>query len=406
MRHIESSRQIPNNPDSALIALLQELIRIPSWVSPEKRLKTIHNENQLIDFLENWLKLNTNLDIDRQQLAGGRFNLIATKGKPDLIFLAHTDTVEPSANPPYDQFAAEIHGRKIWGLGSTDMKSGIATMAQALSLSPDAQNLWMFFYADEEKDFLGMKALVERYGDLRPKFIVSSDGSDFKLGHGCRGLIEIRARIRGVTGHAAKGNGISAIDQVYRCLEKTKGYVRKYKHPVMGNTSINLAFILGGQEKTRQQTYDKNGFLKKVGQEGNVIPDIAEFVVDVRPSSPDLTVGKLIDQLRNTAEAGGCKFELVNLRHNLGAWFTEIENAQTAAQIVKEITGHEAEIDKPGESGYLDLQMLWEATGRPPAFMLGGGKGNTAHTPHEHIEIEDLIKERDFFKKVVDVYAK
>ncbi len=46
--------------------------------------------------------------------------------------------------------------------------------------------------------------------------------------------------------------------------------------------------------------------------------------------------------------------------------------------------------------------MLWSRTARPRAFMFGGGVGDTAHTPQEHISIDALIKSRDFFKAVLD----
>lgn len=54
---------------------------------------------------------------------------------------------------------------------------------------------------------IGMKAVVEEYGYVRPKLIVSSDSSDLQIGRGCRGLIEIRAQFLGKTGHPTKQTG-------------------------------------------------------------------------------------------------------------------------------------------------------------------------------------------------------
>jgi acetylornithine deacetylase/succinyl-diaminopimelate desuccinylase-like protein len=162
-----------------------------------------------------------------------------------LVFLGNTDTVQPSENARYDQLGAGIHNGKIWGRGTTDMKSGIAAMLQALSLTPDAQNTWMFLYADEEYDFLGMKALVSEYSDIRPELMVSSDGSDLKLGHGCRGLIEFRARVTGETGHPARGTGNSAVWGSVEGLKELTEYLEKYKHPIMGEPLlIWLTFLV------------------------------------------------------------------------------------------------------------------------------------------------------------------
>jgi succinyl-diaminopimelate desuccinylase len=401
---IERLDEITNKEDQDLVKLLQDLIRIPSWVD-KTRGETKHNENEVVEYLESWLKKNTGLSVTRQKLQGERYNLIASKGKPDIVFLGHTDTVAPSEGSEYNQLAAEIHDGKIWGRGSTDMKSGIAATIQALSLSPDTENVWAMFYADEEYDFLGMKGLIHDYSDLKPKLLISSDGSDLEIGHGCRGLIEFRARVKGVAGHPAKGNGINAINGVFTGMTELRSYLDDYKHPVMGGTSLNLAYLFGGQQI--EKSFTKKGKLKKLGQEGNVIPNLAEFVVDIRPSSPDLNVENILKKLKDEIETTGCTFETVKVRHNLGAWYTDLSDIKEFADLAVEATKQkEIGINKPGESGYLDLQMLWEATGRPKSFMFGGGEGSTAHKADEHIKIENLIKERDFFKKVLEFKPK
>lgn len=397
---IERLDQITNPQDKELVALLQDLVRIPSWVDKTKG-GIKHNENGVVDYLECWLKTNTNFSVRRQKLDGDRYNLIASKGRPEVIFLGHTDTVAPSEGSKYNQFAAEIHDGKIWGRGSTDMKSGIAAMVQALSLSPNVDNIWAMFYADEEYDFLGMKGLVRDYSDLKPGLLVSSDGSNLEIGHGCRGLIDFRARVRGTSGHAAHGNGINAINGLFSGLTGLRNYLDRFNHPVMGGTSLNLAYFLGGQQK--EGSINQDDLLEMVAQEGNVIPDIAECVVDIRPASPDLTVENITSKLKADVESTGCTLEKLRIRHDLGAWYTDLsqikEYLDLAAEVLKQ---KEVKINGLDKSGYLDLQMLWAATGKPPAFMFGGGVGFTAHKPDEHIEIENLIKERDFFQKVLN----
>lgn len=399
---IERLEDIHSSTDRELVEFLQNLIRIPSWVSDEEHLKSMQNENGVVDLLEEWIKNHTNLDITRQSLDQGRFNLIATKGKPNLVFLAHTDTVAPSQNAQYDQLAAEIHDGKVWGRGATDMKSGIATVLQALSLTPEANNVWILLYADEEYDFLGMKALIRDYSDVRPRFIVSADGADLRIGHGCRGLMEARFRIKGQTGHAAKGNGLNAIDGAFMTLQGTRRYLNKFIHPIMGSTSMNVAYLFGGTELPGGTSYSSAGELVKVGQEGNVIPDLAEFIIDVRPSSADLNIGELTDEMRRLSAVAGYGLEVISVRHDLGAWYTDVSEIEPLVDIAREVLEREVEFEDPGRSGYLDLQMLWEATGRPPAMMFGGGVGATAHTSNEHISIENLIQERNFFKALLD----
>jgi succinyl-diaminopimelate desuccinylase len=390
--------------DQKLVKLTQDLIRIPSWIPDNEKERETQNENKLVDYLETWIKENTNLEIERQSLDQSRFNLIAKKGKPDLLFLAHTDTVAPSMDAPYDQLKAEINDQKIWGRGATDMKSGISTMLQALSLTPKSNNVWIMLYADEEYDFLGMKGLVKKYSKIKPKLMVSSDGSDLRIGHGCRGLIEIRARVKGKTGHAAKQNGLNAIDGTVKSLDSLKKTLQKYEHPQMGSTSINLAYVLGGSQ-LKNSISDQN-ILTEVGQQGNMIPDTCEFVIDIRPATPELTPEIIINNLTKNLTKHNYQFELINLRHDLGAWFTNTKDIKPAIELAKETNSDSKSVlDNPSEGGYIDLQMLWNKVGRPPALMFGGGKGSTAHGPDEHIKIQNLLKTRDFFVKIIKTYS-
>jgi hypothetical protein len=68
MTMIEKIEDIKNTNNRKLVQLLQDMVRIPSWVSEES--PSTQNENQMVDYLESWIKLNTNLEVTRQELAG------------------------------------------------------------------------------------------------------------------------------------------------------------------------------------------------------------------------------------------------------------------------------------------------------------------------------------------------
>jgi len=400
MSKIDNIDQIENAKDRDLIKLLQKLVRIPSWVPDDEAGKWTQNENRLVDFIEEWLLANTNLTVVRQKLDYGRFNLIASKGTPEIVFLAHLDTVAPPITSPYSPLGAEIHDGKVWGRGSSDMKCGIASLMQAAALSPEANNYAILFYADEEYDFLGMKALVRDYSDLKPRFLISADGSDLRLGVGCRGLIEIRARVYGQTAHAASGKGNNAILGVYQLMEGLSGYFESKSDAIMGKSSLNLAYLFGGKDMGNEGLVD--GKLAKVGQEGNVVSDVAEFVIDIRPSSPEISVESIIETLMETAQERGLRVEVVNVRHDLRAWFTARSEIAKYEKLVGSVCGlDEVRFTNPRKGGYLDIQMLWEAVGKPPAFVFGAGSGKTEHADNENVEINNVIVVRDFFVEVL-----
>lgn len=378
-----------------VVGLLVNLIKIPSFVTDE----TGVNENKLVDFVEDWIRKKTKLRVERQTLFGGRFNLIVKHGEPRTVFLGHTDTVFPSQDAPVNQLMGKIIKDEVWGRGATDMKSGLAALMSAAHLTSGSKNFWIIFYADEEYDFLGMKEFVNKFGKLRPKRIVSADGSDLAIGHGCRGLIEITCRVKGETGHPAKGTGKNAIWGSISALTSLKKYLADFHNPIMGGTSFNLAFIQGGAELAKSVGVSNR--LEKVGKAGNVVPDVCEFTIDIRPATPDLDADKVIRFLAKELKDLGLGLEIIERKHDLGAWYTDKREIEGFTKIAKEVVG-ECNFGDPRSTGYLDLQMLWQTTGKPPAFMFGGGIGATAHKPDERIKISDLIRTRDFFLKVME----
>lgn len=370
--------------------LLLDLIKIPSYISTSPK---VVNENKLVDYIFDWLKSHTDLEVEKQPLDGGRFNLVAKKGNPDTIFLGHTDTVAPSQDAPINQLKPEIIDGYIWGRGATDMKSGVAAMIAAIEAVPEANNFWLMLYADEEYDFLGMKELVKKYLKIRPKLLISADGSDLEIGHGCRGLIEFTARIIGETGHPAKGMGRNAVYGTAVALTELQNYLNDFSHPIMGQTSYNVAYMYGG---TKTDASIVSNRLRSVQDYGNMVPDICEVKIDIRPATPDLNAKKIISEFKRLINSKQLDFELVQITHDLGAWYTDQKGIKQYSELVKKIGGSEKFSD-PKSTGYLDLQMLWAKVGQPTSLMFGGGVGMTAHKPDERILIKDLEKTRDFF---------
>lgn len=383
---------------SVALKILKDLIAIPSYVGEGNPL----NENGVVDYIEKWVQANTDFKVERQSLEGNRYNLIVKSGEPRTLFLAHTDTVAPSFNAKHDQLEPiEIDG-ELWGRGATDMKSGIATLMSAL-LNPSAEkkNFWIVFYADEEYDFLGLKSFVQKYNEIRPSLIISADGSDLQVGTGCRGLIEMRIRIKGETGHPAKETGKSAIKGAMSVLLELEKYLSSFEHEILGKSPLNIAYILGGAEKP--ESY-KESVLLNVGKAGNVVPDICEFIIDIRPAVAELRAVVVEDFLKEKCLQKGLGYETVTITHDLGSWYTQKNEIEKETSVVRNQLGM-CSLSNPNESGYIDLQMAWEQYDRPPALTFGSGVGLTAHKPDERIKIADLIDGEKVYRSFMDIIS-
>ena len=106
--------------------ILERLIAIPSVTGSEAALAV---------YCETFLQT-LGFDCIRQQLADGRWNVLATRGEaPALLLYAHLDTVAPDPAWEQDPYQMQVFGDQLRGLGASDMKGGLAVMLAAAANS-------------------------------------------------------------------------------------------------------------------------------------------------------------------------------------------------------------------------------------------------------------------------------
>lgn len=367
-----------------LVDLTSQLVSIPSWVDEST------DENQVTQFCYEYLKKNSKLTIKKQFVTGNRFNITAQNNtKINNLVVGHIDTVQPSSSWTKNPIKAEIIGERLYGLGTSDMKSGVAIMLDLACNTSLLPNTMFLFYIDEEYDFLGMEKFIDAYQNkIQPKQVISLDGSNLSITNGCRGLIEITCTIRGLSGHAAKPNsGINAIVKSNQIITQLFTWLDDFVDQDLGSTAYNLAYISGGQYQ--------GGNIDdiKLGRQGNVIPDICQFIIDIRPSNSDLTAKKVTNFIKVAAKKQKVAVENFKLRHNLGSWLT--------TRVDLKLADLPLPFNQPDQTGYIDIQMLWLAFNRVPCFTIGAGDSKMAHKPDEFVRVDKLIQLQKIIKKLL-----
>ena len=217
-------------------------------------------------------------DVKYHEFAEHRTSVIATIGgrhaKPPICFTGHIDIVPLGvAKWMRDPFAGETDGDKLFGRGSTDMKSGIAAfVVAAIKLAPHLKNtpgVTIVLTASEEVGCEGAKYLVEeKLLDRAGAIVVAEPTSNFPfVGH--KGLIWFEIETKGKTAHASMPEqGENAILKMGKVIEKLEHFDWKHQcgvdcHHVMGKPTVNVATIHGGLNT-------------------NSVPDSAKMTVDMR----------------------------------------------------------------------------------------------------------------------------
>jgi succinyl-diaminopimelate desuccinylase len=111
------------------VELTQELIRFNTINPPG-------NEDLICEYLQTLLE-SAGYECRKVEFAPRRTSLVAKIGacsqsKPSICFTGHVDVVPLGARPwSFEPFAGVIDGGKLYGRGSSDMKSGVAAFVVA-----------------------------------------------------------------------------------------------------------------------------------------------------------------------------------------------------------------------------------------------------------------------------------
>jgi len=227
------------------VKLSQEFIRFNTTTS---------NENE-IKFAKYIIDLFAMEDFNCEILKDGNHaNLIITYGKdPDLIFSGHMDTVDCATEEwSFDPFKPFIKDEKLYGLGSCDMKSGLACIIAAVMNNRHKmkKGVKMIFTYDEENGFTGIRTIPKK--EFKGKYCVIAEPSNSIPVNAHKGVTRMLATIHGKSAHGSRPErGINAIQKMFDfefMMSDMNTRIMKKDHEILGFPAFNIGIIKGGQE--------------------------------------------------------------------------------------------------------------------------------------------------------------
>jgi succinyl-diaminopimelate desuccinylase len=317
------------------------------------------------------------------EFAPARTSLVArlggASGDPPLCFTGHIDVVPLGAAPwTPDPFAAEIRGERLYGRGSSDMKSGVAAfVAAALRLAPrlrGTSGIVLVITAGEETACEGARhlaALPNALGAAGAIVVAEPTSNQPCVGH--KGALWLEARTQGVTAHGSMPErGVNAIYKAARAALALEAFrFDAAPHPVLGAPTLNLGTIRGGLNV-------------------NSVPDAATLGVDIR-TIPEQKHGALRDRL---AEHLGDDVAVTIVSDAEGVW-TDPE--EPWIQQVFDVAERVAGVPRGVRTApyFTDASILTPAYGSPPTVILGPGEAGLAHQTDEYCvtaRIEEAVE--------------
>ena len=315
------------------------------------------NEQPLADEIHAALARQPHLTVHRDGHAIVARTALGRAGR--VAIAGHIDTVPLAGNLP-----SRVSGGVLHGLGSCDMKGGVAVALRlAAHLTEPARDVTYVFYDGEEVE-------AERNGLLRlsrsspellaADFAILMEPTDGEVEGGCQGTMRAQVRAAGERAHSARGwMGRNAIHQAGAILDVLRDYQAR-QPDVDGlryREGLNAVWITGGVA-------------------GNVIPDECVVTVNYR-FAPDRSVEQAREHLADVFKG----------------WDVQVRDA---------VSGARPGLDQPAAASFVAAmggvpraKLGWTDVARfdalgIPAVNFGPGDARVAHAPHEHVRLAQI----------------
>lgn len=357
--------------------MVRDLIALPSISSVSPAFD--QGNRNVIDQLAEWLDdLGFETEIQELVPGGHKANLIATlgRGSDGLVLAGHTDTVPyDEGRWKHDPFAMTEADNRLYGLGTSDMKSFLAIAIEAArQYRPEdlKHPIVILATADEESSMIGAQALVDARTRLG-RHAVIGEPTGMRPIRLHKGILMEAIRVRGASGHSSDpALGRNALEGMHQVLGELLAWREelqaRHRNPMfqVPVPTLNLGHIHGGDNPNR-------------------ICAQCELHIDIRPLP-----GMDLDELRHTMQqrlenrlaGSGLELELESLFGGTPAMETDAGAA--IVQAAEQLTGHEAAAVAFGTEGPYLNQLGMDT------IILGPGDIDQAHQPDEYLALDRI----------------
>jgi succinyl-diaminopimelate desuccinylase len=312
------------------------------------------SEGPLADAVEHSLRALPHLKVVRDGDAVIAFTHLGRERR--VILAGHLDTV-----PIVDNVPSRQEGDRLYGCGSSDMKSGLAVMLHLAATIPDpTSDLTLIFYDNEEvaAELNGLRRLAANHPEwLEGDLAILLEPTDGVIEAGCQGTLRVEANVTGHRAHSARSwLGVNAIHQAAPLLAKLAAYEPR-------SVDIDGCIYREGLSAVKITG----------GVAGNVVPDTCTVTINFR-FAPDRDEAQALEHVRAVLEP----FELTLTDSAAGAL------PGLSAPAARDFIAATGAAPR-AKYGWTDVARF--AALGIPAVNFGPGDPNLAHTAEESIEL-------------------
>lgn len=371
------------------ISILQDIVRIHSVNG---------NEAEVASYLQKLLQKH-GIEGKLISYSDGRDNLIASfeKGESGKVLglSGHMDVVAAGNEEAWTHapFEAVIEGNRLYGRGTTDMKSGLAAMVIAMielkeSGKPFNGAIKLLATVGEEVGELGGEQLTrDGYVDDLDGLIIG-EPTNYSLMYTHMGSINYTVVSHGKEAHSSMPEqGYNAIDHlnefITRINEEMSRIAEMIENPVLGKTIHNVTLISGGNQV-------------------NSIPSHAQLQGNIR-SIPEFPNDKIIEVLQMIIDELNKETEY---KLTLSIDYNKIPvKANPDSSLIRCIQQQfQTPLPLVGAAATTDAAEFTKASNPFDFVVFGPGVVTLPHQVDEYVEIDNYLDMIDKYQSIILSY--
>ena len=321
----------------------------------------------------------------------GRYNLYAAfEGiRPlSILFNGHMDTLPPEDESAWDfpPLDAHVKNGRVYGMGVCDMKAGIMAACLAVKLFQDARiplpcRVLLSSVCDEEGG--GNGSIVAAMGGLKADAVVVCEPTTRQLILAHMGFVFFEVEVSGAAVHSGlKVDGVSAIEKAVKLMaaldELERGWLLRYKHPLLPPPSGNVGVIRGGEN-------------------GSTVPDKCVFKTCVHYHPKTMSYESVVAEVQGCIDRcsrGDVYLEAhppkVTVYQAGGPFEMEPDHALVQSFVHAYEDVFDRTPDIVGSPAGCDSRT-WRRIAGCPTIQYGPGSLRQSHAANEYVEVEEYL---------------
>jgi len=342
--------------------LLKQLIAIPSFSK---------EEDNTADCLEQFF-LHKNIRVNRHLNNIWATNKHFDSSKPTILLNSHHDTVKPNKGYTLNPFEPVEKDGKLFGLGSNDAGGPLVSLISAFVYYYEAQLPFNILFAGTAEEEISGKNGVEILLGGLPKIDVAIVGEPTLLNMAVaeKGLLVLDCVAHGKAGHAARNEGINALNIAVKDIDWLNSCEFPKVSPLLGPVHIAVTSI-----NTENKTH-------------NIVPSQCSFLVDVR-----------VNELYSFEEVISIIKENIKSEIQPRSIRLKPSYIDTSHPLIKAGT-------KMGFSSYGSPTSSDMALMDFPSLKIGPGDSARSHTADEFIYLHEIRKGIKTYIELLENYGK